>query len=87
MPSSLHLLPPLLERASPTAGVAALQGAVVTAHLVLLPAHRAGLREYRLLDGQLLQVREAEIRSPRGSCWVASCLPCRERRLLSHPPV
>lgn len=72
MPGSLHLLHPLLELASPAVGVAALRGAVVTAHLVLLPAHRAGLREYRLLDGQLLQVLEAEDQGPRGSCWVAS---------------
>lgn len=30
----------------------------------LLPAHRAGLQEYRLLDGQLLQVLEAGSGAP-----------------------
>lgn len=74
MPGSLHLLHPLLELASPAVGVAALQGAVVTAHLVLLPAHRAGLREYRLLDGQLLQVLRLRIRGPGGAAgWHPDC--------------
>lgn len=74
MPGSLRLLHPLLERASPAAGVAALCGAVVTAHLVLLQLTEQGCGSTGSWMDSFCRSWRLRIRGPGGAAgWHPDC--------------